>query len=88
LADLGDGLYVGTVPSPKEGWTAYFVEMTFSGPDTYPYKFTTEVGVTPDRLPFGPPPEIESWHDKAHAYKRAINGVTSAVRLSLCITKW
>jgi PhoPQ-activated pathogenicity-related protein len=59
LTDLGDGLYVGMVPKPKEGWTAYFVEMTFSGPGSYPYKFTTEVGVTPDLLPFGPPPEIE-----------------------------
>src|SRR5215471_599359 len=59
LTDQGDGLYVGTVPEPKEGWTAYFVEMTFSGPGSYPYKFTTEVGVTPDLLPFGPPPEIE-----------------------------
>ena len=55
LTDLGDGLYVGMVPEPKEGRTVYFVEMTISGPVSYPYKFTTEVGVTPDRLPFGPP---------------------------------
>jgi len=59
LSDLGNGLYVGKVPEPKQGWTAYFVEMTFPGPGPYPYKFTTGVRVTPDRLPFGPPPELE-----------------------------
>jgi PhoPQ-activated pathogenicity-related protein len=57
LEDQGDGLYVGEVPEPKHGWTAYFIELTFSGPAAYPYKFTTGVRVAPDRLPFGPPPE-------------------------------
>jgi PhoPQ-activated pathogenicity-related protein len=57
LEDQGNGLYVGKVPEPKRGWTAYFIELTFPGPAAYPYKFTTVVRVTPDRLPFGPPPE-------------------------------
>ena len=55
LTDQGDGLYVGKVPEPKQGWTAYFVEMDFPGVGRYPYKFTTGVRVIPDRLPFGPP---------------------------------
>jgi PhoPQ-activated pathogenicity-related protein len=57
LEDHGNGLYIGKVPEPKRGWTAYFIELTFPGPAAYPYKFTTVVRVTPDRLPFGPPPE-------------------------------
>lgn len=56
LTDHGDGLYLGKVPEPKQGWTAYFIEMTFPGAGSYPYKFTTGVRVTPDRLPFEPPP--------------------------------
>src|SRR5215831_3447716 len=57
LNDQGEGLYIGNVLKPKRGWTAYFIELTFPGPGLYPYKFTTSVRVTPDRLPFGPPPE-------------------------------
>jgi PhoPQ-activated pathogenicity-related protein len=57
LKDQGEGLYIGNVLQPKRGWTAYFIELTFPGPGLYPYKFTTSVRVTPDRLPFGPPPE-------------------------------
>lgn len=59
LTENGDGAYVGKVPDPKQGWTAYFIEMTFPGPGRYPYKFTTGVRVAPDRLPFAPPPEGE-----------------------------
>jgi PhoPQ-activated pathogenicity-related protein len=57
LADQGEGTYVGKVAEPQHGWTAFFIEITFPGPDRFPYKFTTAVRVTPDRLPFGAPPE-------------------------------
>ena len=57
LTDQGGGIYVGNVAAPPNGWTAYFIEMTFPGPGRFPYKFTTDVRVTPDKLPFGPPPE-------------------------------
>jgi PhoPQ-activated pathogenicity-related protein len=30
LTDLGGGVFVGQVPPPPSGWTAYFVEITFS----------------------------------------------------------
>jgi PhoPQ-activated pathogenicity-related protein len=59
LTDQGDGLYIGKVPDPKQGWTASFVEMTFPTGGPYSYKFSTGVRVVPDRLPFGPPPEEE-----------------------------
>jgi PhoPQ-activated pathogenicity-related protein len=51
LRDLGDGVYVGKVEPPKEGWTAFFVELTFAGVDKFPLKVTTAVRVLPDRLP-------------------------------------
>jgi PhoPQ-activated pathogenicity-related protein len=58
LAAEGDGAYVGKVPPPEHGWIAYFVEMTYPGGGDYPFKFTTGVRVTPDTLPFAPPPEM------------------------------
>ena len=39
--------------APPAGFTAYFVELVFSGATRSPFKFTTEVSVTPDVLPFG-----------------------------------
>jgi PhoPQ-activated pathogenicity-related protein len=59
LTDQGDGDYIGRVPQPKHGWTAFFVEMTFPNPGSHPFKFTTGVRIVPDRLPFGPPPVEE-----------------------------
>ena len=55
LEDQGGGVYVGHVQKPPQGWTAYFVEMTFPGPGKFPYKFTSGVRVAPDVLPFPPP---------------------------------
>jgi len=40
--DKGDGY----------GWEAFFVELMWNGPDTFPYKFTTEVCIVPNTLPF------------------------------------
>lgn len=46
------GVYVGRVPKPEAGWTAFFVELVFdSGDEKVPYKFTTQVQVVPDVLP-------------------------------------
>jgi PhoPQ-activated pathogenicity-related protein len=47
-----DGTWVGKVKKPAAGWTAYFVELTYPSGTTYPYKFTTEVSVIPDTLPY------------------------------------
>jgi PhoPQ-activated pathogenicity-related protein len=51
LASEGDGVYVAKVKEPKEGWTAFFVELVFDSGEKVPYKFTTQVHVVPDKLP-------------------------------------
>ena len=52
LEQRQDGTWVGEAPKPASGWTAYFVELTYPSGDAYPLKFTTEVSVTPNRLPY------------------------------------
>jgi PhoPQ-activated pathogenicity-related protein len=55
-----DGIFEATVEKPVKGWTAYFLEFTFPGPlgeKGPPFKFTTQVKVVPDVLPFKFPPE-------------------------------
>jgi PhoPQ-activated pathogenicity-related protein len=55
LKDIGTGrhVYHASISKPPKGWTAYFVELTFpSGNPLTPFKFTTEVRVIPDVLPF------------------------------------
>jgi PhoPQ-activated pathogenicity-related protein len=56
LEDDGDGVYIGKVPPPDHGWIAYLVELTYPSGGSFPFKFTTGVRVTPDVLPFEPPP--------------------------------
>ena len=48
LTDQGGGVYIGYVPEPQTGWTAFLVELDFDDGIT----LTTEVAVTPDTLPF------------------------------------
>ena len=52
LSAQKDGSYVGAVPKPASGYTAYFVELTYASDGKYPFKFTTEVYVKPDVLPY------------------------------------
>lgn len=47
-----DGSYIGRVAKPEKGYTAFFVEMVYDSGGQYPFKFTTEVSVVPDLLPF------------------------------------
>jgi PhoPQ-activated pathogenicity-related protein len=56
----GSGTYTARVPTPTRGWVAYFVELTFASRGPFPFKFTTEIRVMPETLPFGPPPEMIS----------------------------
>ena len=60
LSDHGGGVYVGKVQTPEKGWTAFFLEFTFPSGCQVPFKFTTQVRVLPDTLPYkfvpaGPP---------------------------------
>jgi PhoPQ-activated pathogenicity-related protein len=52
LEDQGDGVYVGKVEQPAKGWTAFFIELTFPSGSPVPFKFTTQVRVVPDTLPY------------------------------------
>lgn len=42
------GVYEARVPEPPKGWTAFMVELTYTGPNGLPLKFTTNVRVVPD----------------------------------------
>jgi PhoPQ-activated pathogenicity-related protein len=53
-----NGIYRVSVTQPSQGWTAFFVQLSFPGQGG-PLDFTTEVVVLPDMLPFGPPPGSE-----------------------------
>ena len=61
LVEEKKGVYVGQVAKPEKGFTAFFVELVYPGPGKYPFKFTTEVSVVPDVLPF-------RWEDAAKKY--------------------
>jgi PhoPQ-activated pathogenicity-related protein len=50
LKEESEGVYVAKVEKPAEGWTGYFVELTFG--TKAPVKFTTDVRVIPDVKPF------------------------------------
>lgn len=52
LQPAADGTYVANVAQPASGFTAYFVELTYPSGTQYPFKFTTEVYVKPDVLPY------------------------------------
>jgi PhoPQ-activated pathogenicity-related protein len=52
LTRAKDGTWVGKVAKPPAGWTAYFVELVYPSGTKYPFKFTTEVSVIPDTLPY------------------------------------
>ena len=52
LTDQGGGVYVGTVTVPPTGWKAFFVELTYPRSGLETLKFTTQVYVVPDTLPF------------------------------------
>ncbi|HXE54766.1 MAG TPA: PhoPQ-activated pathogenicity-related family protein [Tepidisphaeraceae bacterium] len=52
LVEQGDGVYLGRVDAPSKGWTAFMVELTFPNPGLPALKFTTQVRIVPDTLPF------------------------------------
>ena len=52
LKESAKGVYEARVPKPAAGYTAFFVELVYPSGGKYPFKFTTEVSVVPDVLPF------------------------------------
>jgi PhoPQ-activated pathogenicity-related protein len=61
LSEQSPGVYVARVAKPDTGFTAFFVELVYDSGGTYPFKFTTEVSVVPDVLPF-------KWEDAKAKY--------------------
>jgi PhoPQ-activated pathogenicity-related protein len=55
LKPQADGTYLTHVNRPTKGFTAFFVELVYPSGGKYPLKFTTEVSVVPDVLPFTMP---------------------------------
>lgn len=47
-----DGTYTAEVPQPAKGYTAFFVELVYDSGGNHPFKFTTDVNVVPDILPY------------------------------------
>ncbi|MEZ6068944.1 MAG: PhoPQ-activated pathogenicity-related family protein [Pirellulales bacterium] len=52
LEASSDGTYVAHVDDPPEGFTAFFVELTYDVDAPTPFKATTNVSIVPDVLPF------------------------------------
>ncbi|HEY5071005.1 MAG TPA: PhoPQ-activated protein PqaA family protein [Caulobacteraceae bacterium] len=52
LVRRADGTWVAEVDKPASGYTAWFVELVYDSAIGLPFKFTTEVYVTPDVLPY------------------------------------
>jgi PhoPQ-activated pathogenicity-related protein len=52
LEPQSDGTYLARVDKPAQGFTAFFVELTYPTGHKYPFKSSTSVYVTPDVLPF------------------------------------
>jgi len=52
LTPVEQGKIHALVPAPEKGWTAYFVELVFDSGTPVPYRFSTEIRVVPDTLPY------------------------------------
>ena len=52
LEEESPGVYVAKVQEPETGYSAFMVELTYTDGDRYPLKFTTDVSVLPDTLPY------------------------------------
>ncbi|MFN7929073.1 MAG: PhoPQ-activated pathogenicity-related family protein [Blastocatellia bacterium] len=62
LTTTNGNTYIGRVEKPSTGYTAFFVELIYDSGGKYPYKFTTEVSIVPDVLPF-------KWAEAKEKYK-------------------
>jgi len=45
-------IFVGRVEKPEKGYTAFFVEVVYDSGGPTPFKFTSEVNIIPDILPY------------------------------------
>lgn len=52
LVATSEGTYIGKIDPPKQGFTAFFVELTYDIGSHYPLKVTTDVRILPDVHPY------------------------------------
>lgn len=52
----GGSTYAASISTPRHGFAAAFVEITYAAAGDERFTVTTDVRITPDVLPFGPPP--------------------------------
>lgn len=52
LTAIEPGVYVGQIDAPKQGFTAFFVELTYDIGASFPLKLTTDIRVLPEVFPF------------------------------------
>jgi PhoPQ-activated pathogenicity-related protein len=55
LTPSGPNTWVARVAAPPQGWTAFFVEMSFPSGGKHPLKITSGVRILPDTLPYPAP---------------------------------
>ncbi len=51
LTRIDEGMYEAKIDAPKEGWSAFFVQLIYDVGGVAPLKVTTAIRVLPDRLP-------------------------------------
>jgi PhoPQ-activated pathogenicity-related protein len=51
LTSDGDGVYSAKIETPKEGWSAFFVQLIYDVGGVAPLKVSTAIRVVPDKLP-------------------------------------
>ena len=52
LAPTKPGVYLAQVTPPASGYTAFLIELTYPSGQVVPHRFTTQVRVVPEKLPF------------------------------------
>lgn len=52
LGETEAGVYVAKVQAPERGYAAFMVEVVYESGGPYPFKFTTDVSVLPNTLPY------------------------------------
>lgn len=52
LKSQGDGVYVGKIAMPAQGYSAFLLEAHFASGQIFPFKVSTAVRILPDRRPF------------------------------------
>jgi len=52
VVDLGNGYYRATFDNPAQGYLAFFIKATYTGPEGRVFTFTTEANIIPNNFPY------------------------------------